>query len=149
MGGAGDGGQQECSVEGRLGRCGFRSSGVETDDCVNMDRASSLVLDDLGEAETNVVSQLAAGNADEGGQSTLYGDGGAAPEFTSVRVPQDGRLVVEAVGAQRLAYERVVSAVDDRTGPGAAVNAEACARMAGRRSVGRPGGVHGPEARRG
>lgn len=121
---------------------------VESDDGVKVDDAATLVLDDLGEADPGVRGQLGGGDAREGGEGPSDRNGGAPPQLTGQRVPQDGGGIVETVGADGLADVRVVRFMHDIAGPGPAVRAAARAvRMAGPGvAAGVTGGVDRPEA---
>jgi hypothetical protein len=76
---------------------------IEAQDGVHMDGTACLVLDHLGEAQPNMLVQLAHGDSSEPSEVSSDRDGRPSPELGSDRVPQHRGLVVEAAGTDRLA----------------------------------------------
>ena len=115
--------------------------GVEADDGVVVDDAAGLVFGDLDEPDPHQLVQLLAGQPGQAGQLAGDGDGEPAPQLGGQGVEQDVPGVVVAVGAQRLAQQRVSRRV------GAAAGDVAAVRGSGGR--GRRGGAGRAAAARG
>ena len=106
-------------MSGGTTRPGRRVDAVEPEDGVEVDDAACLELGDFGVGEPDA-GAVAAGEPVE---AAPQGDDGAAPQLGSVAVPDDGRVVVVAVRAQRLAEAAVVVLVPLAAGQATAVRA--------------------------
>ncbi len=89
---------------------GLRWAGrsVESDDDMEMDEASVLILDDLGVGDPRMIREVRASHTHRLRQLSSDTDGCATPQLGGVGVPQDGTGVVEAVRAERFAQPVVV-----------------------------------------
>ena len=96
------GGDRRMGWDGALRVGGIEA--VEAEDRVEVDQPAALELGHLGIGQLDPHAVLAG----ELGEAAADADDGAAPQFGGVSVPHDGRLVVVAVRAQRLAQAGVV-----------------------------------------
>ena len=79
--------------------------GVEPEDSVKVDQATCLEFGNLGVGELDLAEVVLAGVPS---QAAPQADSGSPPQLRRVRIPDDGRGVVPAVGAQRRAQLRVL-----------------------------------------
>ena len=146
-GGGGDGGGQLRGVEGGRDQVAVLGGGVEAEDGVEVDQAAGLELGHLGIRQLHLPGPGSLGGA---GQLAADRDGGAAPQFGGVRVPDDGGGVVVAVRAQRPSQGGVGVFVPLAAGQAPPVLAEggfAAGAASGGPAAGQlAAGVHGPEA---
>jgi hypothetical protein len=105
-----------------------------------------LVLGDTGEGQSGVIGEVGLYEADRGGQAPPDVDDEPIPQLARVCVPEDVSGVVVAVGAEGLADDRGVRAVNGTAAVGTAVFAGlAVASVA----AAVPGTVDRAEGRRG
>src|SRR5215211_1056877 len=76
--------------------------GVQTQDGVEVDRATALELGHLGIGHPHQPGQFGLGQAGAAGQVPVDGDGGSAPQLWGQSIPDHLRVAVIAAGAQRL-----------------------------------------------
>src|SRR2546425_1169929 len=96
---------QELRIEPRGWRRKVVINTVESHDGVQVHDAPPLVLDDLGEGETNELPQQRARDSSECCQMASDGYCRPPPQLSSHGVPEHRSGIVEAVRTERLAHE--------------------------------------------
>ena len=146
---AGD--DRRCQHLGRdldRGRAELVADAVGTDDDVEVDRTPCLVLDDFDVAQPDGLLELGRRRGGKAGECPEGVDRRPPPELAEQRMEHDVFVVAIAVGADRLADDRIVGPVMGEARERATMGAPT-RRRGGMTGTGSrlPAGVHGTERR--